>query len=104
MDLLTMSKEELGRLEVMERLQEKRMRQKTAAEILGISIRQVKRLLRAYRREGAAGLVSRQRGRPSHHQLDTDTVQVALDLLLTRYVTLGRRWRTRSWWNCMGSG
>jgi transposase len=89
MDLLTMSKEELGRLEVMERLQEKRMRQKTAAEILGISIRQVKRLLRAYRREGAAGLVSKQRGRPSHHQLDADTVQVALDLLLTRYVDFG---------------
>jgi len=35
MDLLTMSKEELSRLEVMEHLQEKRMGQRTAAEILG---------------------------------------------------------------------
>jgi hypothetical protein len=54
MDLVTMSKEELSRLEIMERLEERRMIQRTAAEILGVSVRQVKRLLRAYRCEGAA--------------------------------------------------
>ena len=89
MDLLTMSKEELGRLEVMERLQEKRMKQQTAAEILGVSIRQVKRLLRAYRQEGAAGLVSKQRGKPGHHQMAAETVRVALDLLKGRYADFG---------------
>jgi transposase len=65
------------------------MRQRTAAEILGVSVRQVKRLLRAYRREGAAGLVSKQRGKPSHHQLDRGTVQAAIDLLHGRYVDFG---------------
>jgi transposase len=89
MDLLTMSKEELSRLEVMERLQEKRMKQRTAAEILGVSVRQVKRLLRAYRREGATGLVSKQRGQASHHQLEQETVRVALDLLKGRYADFG---------------
>jgi transposase len=89
MDLLTMSKEELGRLEVMERLQEKRMKQQTAAEILGISIRHVKRLLRAYRREGAAGLVLKQRGKRGHHQMAAETVRVALDLLKGRYADFG---------------
>jgi transposase len=89
MDLLTMSKEELNRLEVMGHLQEKGMSQRTAAEILGVSVRQVKRLLRAYRREGAAGLVSKQRGQPSHHQLDRETVQVAIDLLHGRYADFG---------------
>ena len=89
MDLLTMSKEELSRLEVMERLQEKRMGQRTAAEILGVSVRQVKRLLRSYRSEGAAGLVSKQRGKPSHHQLEAETVQAALDLLKGRYADFG---------------
>jgi len=89
MDLLTMSKEELSRLEVMERLQEKRMGQKTAAEILGVSVRQVKRLIRAYRREGATGLVSKQRGKPSHHQLDREIVQAAIDLLKGRYADFG---------------
>jgi transposase len=84
-----MSKEELSRLEVMEHLQEKRMEQRAAAEILGVSIRQVKRLVRAYRREGAAGLVSKQRGKPSHHQLDRETVQAAIDLLHGRYAGFG---------------
>jgi len=89
MDLITMSKEELGRLEVMERLQEKRMKQNTAAEILGVGVRQVKRLLRAYRREGAAGLVSKRRGKPSHHQMARETVRAALDLLKGRYADFG---------------
>jgi transposase len=84
-----MSKEELSRLEVMEHLQEKRMKQRTAAEILGVSVRQVKRLLRAYRREGATGLVSKQRGQASHHQLEQETVRVALDLLKGRYADFG---------------
>jgi hypothetical protein len=49
----------------------------------------VKRLLRSYRSEGAAGLVSKQRGKPSHHQLDTEMVQAALDLLKGRYADFG---------------
>jgi len=89
MELIAMSEEEMNRLEVMGHLQEKRMGQMAAAEILGVSVRQVKRLLRAYRREGAAGLVSKQRGKPSHHQLDRETVQAALDLLHGRYAGFG---------------
>ena len=89
MDLLKMSKEELNRFEVMGHLQERRMKQRTAAEILRVSVRQVKRLLRAYRCEGAAGLVSKQRGKPSHHQLDQGTVQTAIDLLHGRYADFG---------------
>jgi transposase len=89
MDLLTMSKEEMSRLEVMERLVEKRMGQRLAAEVIGVSVRQVKRLLRAYRREGAAGLVSQQRGKPSHHQLDGETERAVIDLLKGRYADFG---------------
>jgi transposase len=89
MDLLTMSKEELSRLEVMERMQARQMGQRTAAEVLGVSVRQVKRLLSAYRREGVAGLVSRQRGKPSHHQLEPGRVQAVIDLLKGRYAGFG---------------
>ena len=89
MDIVTMSKEELHRLDVMKRLQEQRIHQRNAAEELGVSIRHVKRLLRAYRREGAHGLVSKQRGQPSHYQLDQDTARRALDLLKGRYYGFG---------------
>jgi transposase len=84
-----MSTRELGRLEVMQRLAEKRMLQREAASILGVSCRQVKRLLRAYRREGAQGLVSKRRGKPSNHHLPEATKQKALDLLKSRYVGFG---------------
>jgi len=89
MDLVTMSKEEMHRLEVMKQLQEKRMNQRTAAEELGVSVRQVKRLLQAYRRQGASGLVSKQRGQPGHHQMDPATVKRALDLLKGGYRGFG---------------
>jgi len=89
MDLVTMSKKELHRLEVMKKLEEKCMSQEVAAKELGVSLRQVKRLWRAYRQKGAAGLASKQRGRPSHHQLDPATTRRALDLLKKRYQGFG---------------
>ena len=88
-ELLHMSQKELSRLDVMKRLEEKRMRQQEAATMLGISIRQVKRLLRAYRGSGASGLVSKRRGRASNHQLDQKVVQKALKLLHGKYCGFG---------------
>jgi transposase len=70
----------------MQRLVEKRMIQKEAGEVLGLSVRHVKRLLRAYRCEGARGLVSRRRGKPSNNHLAEETKQKVLDLLKSKYV------------------
>ena len=95
--LLTMSAKELSRLEVMQRLEEKRLKQKEAAEVLGISVRQVKRLLSKYRKDGASGLVSQRRGKASNHQLSAEIKQKGLDLLKGKYRGFGRRWRVRSW-------
>ena len=67
--LLEMSAKELSRLEVMQRLSRKHMSQKEAGRILGLSTRQIKRLLRAYRQKGAAGLVSKHRGRKGNNHL-----------------------------------
>jgi transposase len=87
--LLTMSNQEITRLEVMQRLKEKRLMQKEAAQLLGISIRQVKRLWCAYRKKGAKGLVSARRGKPSNHRLDAGIAQQALDLIKERYEDFG---------------
>ncbi len=74
-ELLTMSKKELNRLEVMQRIKEKRLTQKEAARMLGLSVRQVKRLYSAYRQQGAVGLVSKRRGKPSNNRLDVQVEQ-----------------------------
>jgi transposase len=84
-----MSKRELTRLEVMHRLKEKRLTQKQAAQVLGLSIRQVKRLWRAYQERGAAGLVSARRGKPSNNRLDAEVARQALDLIKKNYGDFG---------------
>ena len=87
--LLNMSSKELSRLEVMHRLSEKRMSQQEAGRILQLSVRQIKRLLQAYRRQGAVGLVSKQRGRRSNNRLLESVKKQALNLLKTKYQGFG---------------
>lgn len=87
--LLTMSAKELSRLEVMQRLSRKQMSQKEAGTILGLSVRQIKRLLQAYRQKGATGLVSKQRGRKGHNRLSENVKIQALNLLKTKYRGFG---------------
>ena len=84
-----MSKKELTRLEVMQRLKAKRLSQAEASGMLGISVRQVKRLYASYRKAGAAGLVSQRRGKPSNHRLDQGVVEQARDLIYARYRDFG---------------
>lgn len=84
-----MSKRELTRLEIMQKLQEKRLTQKEAARILNLSVRQIKRLYRAYKGRGAQGLISARRGKASNNQLDPEVVQKAIDLIYERYRDFG---------------
>ena len=87
--LLNMSAKELSHLEVMQKLSEKRMRQKEAGAMLHLSTRQIKRLLQAYRQRGAAGLVSRHRGRQGNNRLAEEVKKRALNLLKTKYKGFG---------------
>lgn len=84
-----MSKQELTRKEVMQKLQEKRLTQKEAAQILTVSVRQIKRLFRAYKAQGVKGLISARRGKASNNQLDPSVVQQAIDLIYERYRDFG---------------
>ena len=60
---ITLSRKEVDRLQVMQSLQRRQLKQEDAARQLGVSVRQVRRLQRRYREAGAAGLVSRHRGK-----------------------------------------
>ena len=84
-----MSNHEINRLEVMQRLKDKRLTQKEAARLLGISTRQIKRLWRTYQKKGAKGLISQRRGKPSNHRLDPQVVQQVIDLIYERYQDFG---------------
>ncbi|MCI0551837.1 MAG: ISNCY family transposase [Anaerolineae bacterium] len=84
-----MSTKELNRLEVLQRLSRKAMAQQEAGRMLKLSTRQIKRLLQAYRRQGAAGLVSKHRGRKGNNRLSEEVKRKALNLLKTKYEGFG---------------
>ena len=86
---LLMSGDERERSHLIRETVEKKLRQREAAERLGVSIRQFKRLVRAWRQDGDAGLVSRQRGQPSNHRLPDLTVQQIEQHLLATYPDFG---------------
>ncbi|MBM3138600.1 MAG: ISNCY family transposase [Chloroflexi bacterium] len=87
--LIIMSQKEIKRLEVMHKLEEKRITQKKAAEMLEVSIRQVKRIWKAYQQEGSRGVITKKRGKPSGNQLDPLLRQKALDWIYRRYIDFG---------------
>ena len=84
-----MSQPELTRLEVIQRVKRKTLKQRRAAELLSISVRQVKRLCKAYQVSGAAGLISKRRGQPSNNRLSEKTINKARQLLRKRYPDFG---------------
>ncbi|HQN37855.1 MAG TPA: ISNCY family transposase [Caldisericia bacterium] len=84
-----MSEKEIKKTEMMSQLAEKQITQRMAAEHLGISIRQVKRLWNKYQKQGAEGLINKSRGKPSHNQLDDELKKKVVNLILERYRDFG---------------
>jgi transposase len=84
-----MSERELTRLEVIQRIKRKTLKQREAAELMGLSERQVKRLCKLYEASGASGLISKRRGQPANNRLPEKTVKKARQLLRTHYHDFG---------------
>ena len=87
--VLSMSGAERERGFLVRQAVDGRLGQREASERLGIGVRRFKRLVRAWRREGDAGLVSRQRGRPSHRRMG-DELRARIGVLLReKYADFG---------------
>src|ERR1700678_4408490 len=78
---VTMSQSELSRLQILQRVIERRMTQAAAAHALGLSYRQVKRLMARFHRQGASGLVSGKRGKQGNRRLPAIYTGHVLDLV-----------------------
>jgi len=80
-----MSKKEVARLEVIQLTNERQLTQQQAAERLHLSVRQIKRLAKRYRENGAQGLISKHRGKPANNSLAVAVKQEALALINSTY-------------------
>ncbi|MCP4894909.1 MAG: ISNCY family transposase [Actinomycetales bacterium] len=89
MENLIMSHQELDRLGIVQRVLDKRLTQREAARVMGLTDRQVRRLCRAYERDGPSGLVSKRRGRPSNRGLPKELRVQALSVVRGRYEGFG---------------
>jgi transposase len=87
--LHSMSDKEIRRVGIMAQLSQKQLTQNKAAEQLGLSARQVRRLWRAYQQQGTEGILNKSRGKPSRHQLKVEVKQQVVDLLMERYRDFG---------------
>jgi transposase len=88
-EVLAMSASERERACLVRQAVRGELSQREAAERLGIGVRQFKRLVRAWRSQGDAGLVSRQRGRPSHRRMSA-AVRARIEALLReKYADFG---------------
>ena len=84
-----MSKQEFSRLEVLLRVQSGRLRISDACVLIGLQRRQMFRLLRGLKQEGAASLVSKRRGKPSNHRLPAEVRTLALSIVREQYADFG---------------
>src|SRR5712671_1634824 len=89
MAVLSMSKQEFSRLDVLLRVQSGRLRVSDACVLIGLQRRQVFRLLRGLKQDGAASLLSKRRGQPSNHRLPAEVRTLALSIVRERYCDFG---------------
>jgi hypothetical protein len=89
MGWVIMSERELNRIEVLSQVTQGRMTTTTAANVLGLSRRQVHRLLKVFQTDGAAAIRHKARGRKSNHRIDPGIRDYAIALVKEAYVDFG---------------
>ena len=89
MGWLSMSKQELRRVEVLTEVLAGSRTTESAAGVLGMSLRQVQRLVARYRDGGGGALIHKSRGRPASNKLGQGVRELVLELVRQNYRDFG---------------
>lgn len=73
----------------MRQLEEGQLTRAQAGDLIGLSVRQVQRLLNAFRKQGPPALVSKKRGRPSNRSYPQVFRDHVIELVRSRYADFG---------------
>jgi len=84
-DRIVLSRAEQRRVTVLNHLDSGALVNREAAELLGISVRQVQRLHRVYSQHGVAGLAHGNRGQAAHNAVDSATAKRIVELARGQY-------------------
>jgi len=86
---ISMSRKETERITIMDNLIAKRIKQKHASRQLGISVRQIQRMVKRYKREGVSGLIHRSRGRVGNKAMRKEKKNSIVLLIKQQYPDFG---------------
>jgi len=87
--IIMATQEELRRLHVIQKVLEGGLRRVEAAEILSLSSRHIRRVVKRIRQEGPGGIVHRSRGRPSNRKIADQIKDKVIKLCRTTYKGFG---------------
>ncbi|MGR3574135.1 MAG: ISNCY family transposase [Sagittula sp.] len=94
MGWVLMSERELNRVEVLSQVSQGWMTATAAANALGLSRRQVHRLLRKFQSDGPAAIRHKARGRASNNRIDPAVRDFAVTLVRENYIDFGPTFAT----------
>ena len=77
------------KIEVLSRVVDGSMSAATAASVLAVSTRHIRRMIKRFREDGAAALRHGLRGRPSNNQIRTGLREEVTQLVRDRYADFG---------------
>ena len=84
-ETFTMNKKELYRLEIIKKVVDKYITQQKAADLLGCTTRNVRKLKNKYQQLGLQGLISQKRGKPSNRKYPEAIKTQALHYVIQEY-------------------
>lgn len=88
-EIINMSKKELDRLALIHRLMDKKIKQKDAAGILSLSVRQLRRLIKKVNKEGDKAIIHGNRGRPSNRKYSNNFKNEVIKTIKGKYLDFG---------------
>src|ERR1035437_6095018 len=90
---LLMTQADRDRLVTLKKAKKKVITQRAAAEELGLSTRQVKRLLYALKKRGDKAVIHGLRGKPTNRRIEEDIEREAVKILSAEVAVVGRNRR-----------
>jgi len=88
-DIIMVRQRELKRLHVIQKVLERVIKQVEAAEILFLSSRQIRRIIKRIRIEGDKGVIHRSRGKPSNRRIPGKIREKVIKLYQSQYADFG---------------
>src|SRR3990172_8156371 len=88
-DIIMMSEMELKRSHIIQKVLDKELKQVEAVEILNLSDRQIRKIIKRVRKEGNTGVIHKSRGRVSNRTLPKRIKDKVIKLYREKYEDFG---------------